>query len=444
MSDATPEKNTQQVVDRLRQMFAGSAQASQSRTEASKSHQFLLAVALNAFARNGARKPLTDLEQRLVDASRRFGYDDAELAAIGETFTATPAAARGAIFPARFAALGMETGYSLADLRADMPMLAQEAVRSPNLRVRDASRYMSLSTRDLERARSTLAEAKDVDVAQLQQYARSGEGIPEGEPEPGWSVICYGVPMPKETTDPAQTKGYGRIRVWASGVDCEKGTHEVGKDEPFFGFATTDDVGQRVYQSPEFSMDAGDYRDFPANTLWDATVAGGGLTIVVDGWEADNRNVYNKQVEMLWQLLAWLMDQLTIDDWADMVETVIGDLTGVGIPPWVIALAASVVAFIIRILSNPDDRLGTHPVLIPVPALAEMKARRDIVANNPFDVALRLLAQRLGYREGSMEYMVLWMALMLGAFNPPGIAVHMDHDDENHGIYDVYLKVSFP
>jgi hypothetical protein len=443
MSETTPPVSAQEIVDRLRQKMDGVIASAQASSEPVKSCRYLLAIALNAFARAGAGKPLTDLEQKLVQMYRDRGYGDADLAAIGETFTAASATARTAMFPARFAQLDTETGYAMADLRADMPLLAQEILKSPNVRVRASDPGLALSAQDLATLQARLAEqGQSMDIEQLGQLLRPAERVNEGERDPGWGVVCYAVPMVSGAAAPAEARSVGSIRVKARTVECYKGTHEVGNDEPFFGFAVTDDTDSLTYQSPEFSMDEGDSRDFPDNTLWNGWVHGGGLAVVIDAWEADRSDVYERHGEMLRQLVWWFMDQMAPDDWMGLVETVIGDISGWGVPAWIYALAAGATSLVIQFLGNPDDHLWTTPVMIPTAHLYEWDEQRRIVASNSPEEAVRQLSSRSPWRDNPLLQMMLPFLLATGTdFSVWNVYAKMDRDSENHGIYEVGMQV---
>jgi hypothetical protein len=170
-------------------------------------------------------------------------------------------------------------------------------------------------------------------------------------------------------------------------------------------------------------------------------VAGGGLCVVIDGWEADHSDIYERQRGVLDELLTYLKAQLSVDSWEDLVMEIIGEVGGVGVPPWVIVITFGVAELIYRIINNPDDRLGSYPVLIPNVVFEEWKLQKDIVANNSLAEGTRLLAARGGpsWSNDPMQQ-TLQALIQMGAFNERTIQVPMDNRDENHGFYEVVMR----
>src|SRR5262245_33758055 len=93
--------------------------------EAGKERNWLLALTVNAFEKLADGAPLTDLDTGLLDGYRRNGYSDDQLKSQGRLFKQLPAETRRAIFPGKFAELTPRTRYTLSDLQADAPAIAE-------------------------------------------------------------------------------------------------------------------------------------------------------------------------------------------------------------------------------------------------------------------------------------------------------------------------------
>ncbi|WP_150206778.1 RICIN domain-containing protein [Streptomyces venezuelae] len=238
----------------------------------------------------------------------------------------------------------------------------------------------------------------------------------------GWGLVCLGLPLDHPTIATARSGG-GAGKYWMSldYLTCHRESNEWGKDEPKFWLALCDGTTQRHYTSEQFSMNTGDTRAFEPNRVWNTTVAGGGLATVIDAWEMDHGGGDAKAKMIIDEILRILMAELSIETWADMVETVIGELTGVGIPPAAVAMFAMILSFIKQILTNQDDHIGTYSLLVPEPVLMLQKQIQDTLRNPPPEGVVRKVAALTRISEPMVD-----MLLRLGAFRVSKSALVFD------------------
>ncbi|MEU3830696.1 RICIN domain-containing protein [Streptomyces sp. NPDC029080] len=158
-------------------------------------------------------------------------------------------------------------------------------------------------------------------------------------------------------------------------------------------------------------MNTGYTRAFEPNRLWNTTVDNDGLAVVIDAWEMDHGGGDAKAKMIIDEILKILMDELSIETWLDMVDTVVGELTGVGVPPAVVAMFAMILTFIRQILTNQDDHIGTYSLLVPEPVLMLQKQIQDTLRKPPPEGAVRRIAALTRTSEVIVETL-----LRLGAY----------------------------
>ncbi|MYX97430.1 hypothetical protein GT045_22085 [Streptomyces sp. SID486] len=372
-----------------------------ARMEHSSSTNVLLAVMLNGFARHAAGQPLSDLEGVFTNAFSRAGFTAGELGEMGHAFSTAAPEVRRRLFPGRFAALGVEESYGLADLRADLPQLGRDFLATcSNIRAVDATRPTGPLGDDPEARAVQEAAAPEPSAAFLQETADNG-----------WGLVCLGLPLDHPTAASARSGGAGTYWVSLDYLTCHRESNEWGKDEPKFSLALCDGDTQRNYTSEKFSMNTGYTRAFEPNRLWNTTVDNGGLAVVIDAWEMDHGGGDAKAKMIIDEILKILMDELSIETWLDMVDTVVGELTGVGVPPAVVAMFAMILTFIRQILTNQDDHIGTYSLLVPEPVLMLQKQIQDTLRKPPPEGAVRRIAALTRTSEVIVETL-----LRLGAY----------------------------
>ncbi|WP_030245800.1 RICIN domain-containing protein [Streptomyces sp. NRRL S-350] len=362
-----------------------------TRMESNGSTNVLLAVMLNAFARQATERHLSDLESGLVGVFTRAGFTAGELGEMGRAFAEAAPEVRGRFFPGRFAALGMEDAYSLADLRADLPQLGRDFLATcKNIRAVDATRLMGPLGEDVD------AQAMPVDpgpsAAFLQETA-----------EKGWGLVCVGLPEEHPAVAAAQSGDAGPYFVSLDAVTCHRKSNEWGHDEPKFSLALCDGDAQRAYTTEQLSMKSGDIRAFEPNRLWSSRVANGGLATVVDAWEIDHGGGDAKAKFIIDEVLKIFMNELTMETWQDVVYTIIGELTGVGLPAPVAGLFVLILGAVRALLTNEDDHIGTYSLLVPEPALMLQKQIQDTLRNPPPGGVVPRIADLTGQNEAAVR-----------------------------------------
>ncbi|AYG78074.1 hypothetical protein DWB77_00181 [Streptomyces hundungensis] len=379
--------------------------------ERSSSTNVLLAVMLNGFARRAAGQPLSDLEAVFTDVFSRAGFTAGELNEMGQAFSSAEPEVRERLFPGRFSALGMEDSYGLADLRADLPQLGRDFLATcSNIRAVDATRLTGPLGDDAEAQAVREMADPEPSAAFLQETA-----------DKGWGLVCMGLPLDHPTAATARSGGSGTYWVSLDYLTCHRESNEWGKDEPKFSLALCDGDTQRRYVSEQFSMNTGYTRAFEPNRLWNTTVANGGLAVTVDAWEMDHGGGDEKALFIIDEILKILMDELSIDTWKGMVETVIGELTGVGVPPAAVAMFAMILTFLRQILTNQDDHIGTYSLLVPEPVLMLQKQIQDTLRNPPPEGVVRKIAALVRTSENLVE-----MLLRMGAYRTSKRALVFD------------------
>lgn len=389
------EEFTRNVVAGIRSVLGGSGTGTRAATrmERNSSTNVLLAVMLNAFARQAAERPLSDLESALVGVFARAGFTSVELGEMGRAFAEAPPEVRGRFFPGRFAALGEEDAYGLADLRADLPQLGRDFLATcRNIRAVDATRPMG-----------ALGEAAEAQAVAAAANPEPSAAFLEECGERGWGLVCMGLPEGHPAVAAARSGDAGPYFVSLDAVTCHRESNEWGRDEPKFSLALCDGATQRSYTSEKFSVNSGDVIAFEPNRLWSSRVVNGGLATVVDAWEIDHGGGDAKAKLIIDEVLKIFMDELTIETWQDMVHTVVGELTGVGIPPAVAALFVLLLSAIRALLTNEDDHIGTYSLLVPEPVLMLQKQIQDTLRNPPPGGVVPRIADLTGRSEAMVR-----------------------------------------
>ncbi|MFK0252104.1 hypothetical protein [Streptomyces sp. NPDC090445] len=149
----------EQRLDRLSAALSGTRAQSRSdrRLKMNRPGNILFGVLLHAAARLDKGLPLTDLEQRLVDAVSKH-VPVGELTGFGRVYH--DACARGSIamLPQAITSLPVETGYTKDDLVAATPALIEEINAQPNVRIVDVSKLADDEPIDSEESTAAMAE----------------------------------------------------------------------------------------------------------------------------------------------------------------------------------------------------------------------------------------------------------------------------------------------
>ncbi|MEU0932549.1 hypothetical protein [Embleya sp. NPDC005971] len=204
----------------------------------------------------------SDLEERLFELVGEFVPED-ELAAFGRVYTEARALGPIGILPEPITGLALETGYSLADLAADLPAITAHVVAQPNVRIVDAGTIAENEPIDDERFLTALAE-----------YGR-GTTIVTGGPEPQGEAAS----------------GDLEIELRLDSFTCERAqSGESGTDEIYWGLAAGSD--RRAEQSSKTRVYGSTVRGTRHVVDWDTLLFSGALdrhvSCEIQCWEEDN------------------------------------------------------------------------------------------------------------------------------------------------------------
>ena len=100
---------------------------------ANTERNWLLGLILNSFAKLDEEKPMTDLDQIIIDAFRENGFKDEELKQQGRLYRKMPAQLRSEIFPGKFAKLTPETKFTLENLKQETPNIVKSTLSMKNV-----------------------------------------------------------------------------------------------------------------------------------------------------------------------------------------------------------------------------------------------------------------------------------------------------------------------
>jgi hypothetical protein len=104
--------------------------------EAGKERNWLLALTAVACAKAEQRKPLTDLDQHLVNAMRKAHGDDL-VRAFAHVHKSTPVGIRSRFFTDRFANLTLDSSITLSELEKMAPEISEQHLRAAHVRPLD-------------------------------------------------------------------------------------------------------------------------------------------------------------------------------------------------------------------------------------------------------------------------------------------------------------------
>ncbi|GAA1243333.1 hypothetical protein GCM10009665_37740 [Kitasatospora nipponensis] len=285
---------------------------------------------------------LTDLEQRLIDLVGDFVPVE-ELGEFGRVYR--EAAARGpiTILPERITSLPLETGYSLADLKADLPAITAQVMAQPNVRVVDVSALREGEPLDDEEFVAALAEYGR--GATFLKGSASGDGV--------------------AAADDIQ----GQVRMHA--FTCERRSNELGKDEIYWGIASgSDRQAKTSYNTREYgSTVAGTRHVFDANTFVFNGTLNQHITCEIQCWEAD-ASPGGFYTELRKALARWAEAALDLS----VTLTKSDSDTAAGWAAW-FAIGAGLLNLILGWLINDDDLVCERSFAFNRAALRDLAGR---------------------------------------------------------------------
>ena len=308
----------------------------------------LLGALLHAGARLDAGLTLTDLEQRVVDAVAKY-VPPAELRAFGRAYVEARAAGPIAMLPESVTRRPVETGYTIAEFKDDLPAIARQVVAQPNVQIIDVSKHADTDTFDTEQFTAAMAE--------------HGRGI----------TILTGPPAPVDT------QGLLNVRLRMLKFQCVRESGEVGRDEIFWGVsAGSDTTAKKSFKTREYgATSSGDWHTFDydynaGQTYAFVSTVDQHLTTEFQCWEADDSSggFYNDL-------------RGALADFAEAAADVSTDITAsaddaerkaAGWSAW-LALGAGLINAILGWITNDDDLVCERSIGYDRAALLALRNR---------------------------------------------------------------------
>lgn len=353
-TQATPTargvRTEQQRMDRTRAILSGARSDSRGarRVLTNRPGNVMLGTLLHAGARLEAGLPLTDLEQRLVDLASKY-VPVPELRAFGRAYAEARAAGPVPALPEAVTRRPVETGYSLAELTDDLPVIGQQVLAQPNTRVVDLGALAPDEPIDDEAFTSALAT-----------HAR---GI----------TILTGPPVPDTGTLGALT-----VRLRMHRFHCVKESGEVGRDEVYWAVAAgSDTTARKSFKTREYgAVSTGDSEDFDyvyqEQTYLFSGTADQHVTTDIQCWEADDSSggFYN-------DLRSALSDFADYAARASSQLTTAGDNETARAAAWAafMSLGAGLLNAILGWLTNDDDLVCERSIGFTRSGLLALAAR---------------------------------------------------------------------
>ncbi|OJT17411.1 hypothetical protein BO221_45685 [Archangium sp. Cb G35] len=312
-------------LERLRAQLSDARATTRStqRMTLSRSSNMMIGIALHASARLKNGLPLSDLEQRVVDAMRTV-LPEEEIKEYGALYQQRRASRSAAeLFPDAITRLPVETGYTWAQLTQDAPALGKDVLAQPNVRV-------------VNIAQRPPGQGSD-DEAFTEALAQYGGGI----------TLLRGEPL---TGAARETPIYVKMRF--SHFHCDRESGESGRDEIYWvSAAGADSMAKQTYESAEFgAISTGDTEYFPSESIMFRGQVNQRLTFNIQCWEADHSSggFYNDLRSALRDIAEAAVEAaLSLADDPDG-----GDAAG-----WaaMIAIVAGLLNWLLGLLTNDDD-----------------------------------------------------------------------------------------
>ncbi|MFJ1869430.1 hypothetical protein ACIOD1_33080 [Streptomyces sp. NPDC088097] len=339
--ETTPEDRLARL--RARLDGAGKAGRGASRLTANRPRNILAGVALHAAARHEQGLELSDLEQRLVEVMRVFVGDE-EIAACGAAYRQSSARAGATLFPAQITQVPVETPYSFADLRADLPALAQEILAQPNVNI--------VNVADLEPG--TAVDGPDA-VEAMAAYGGSAVTVLTGPPGDEGA---------------AARAGTVAVNVHPLKFQCVRDTNDQmgGSDEIYWvSGAGSDMSAEQTYRSQVFGgLDTGDWANFDGNASLYRGSYQEVLLLNLECWEEDSGNIFDEIQKHLWKVAQSCADAaVSITENGQSNEAALAA---------VVAIVAALLTWLLGWLTNDDDLVGERSIAINRQALRHLVA----------------------------------------------------------------------
>ncbi|KAK9723390.1 hypothetical protein K7432_001950 [Basidiobolus ranarum] len=431
--------NTKQsIASRMDQAFSGSSTNATTKLQKNKAYNQFTGLILHSFAKHSEGKKLTTFEEKLVNCFLESDFSDQDLASISKSYREASTTMRSSILPGKFAQLTTDNDYTFEDLRKDLPLVGKEAIEnSQNLGLINTDRVF-ITKEIIAKAKEHLKTTKDVNAATLEKELdallpkKQSPKYTKASAELGWSAQVAGR---ANNFSEVKSTNSGTWDFWAVEMECIDDTGESTRDEPFFGFACTDGTTATKWRSNVFgAISPGDVEPFSKNTLY-RNVVQGGMSITIDSWEQDAGDQYDRENQILDKIIEILLDQLTIDSWGDMVQTIIEEITGVGVPPVWYAVFLVCALAIKNFLTNNDDFGGTHKIMIPGNELDRLRKVITVANSNAEDTVTKLCELNPG-----VPPLLVALLYAVGAYKTAYFYPEMDYTDGHDGHWKLTLR----
>ncbi|MFC8494143.1 hypothetical protein ACFUJU_25810 [Streptomyces sp. NPDC057235] len=389
-------------VERLKALLVGESTSRRAgaalASAPDKSKNLLLGVMLHGANRLRWGLPLTQVEQVLVDALKTV-VDTEEVKEWGKAYRETVESAdrEKLIVPWLIAARQAMFGYTLSDLKAALPELAQEASQAPNVAV--------VSLEDLAAGRVE-EDAAFVEAMRETGFAVTGTRATHYPSQSSGALA--------EDASSAQTAAAAEVEPWQVQLDMKSfyieravGDQWGGRDEIYFTAASgiAGDTGQ-TFRSQEFgSLKDGESRSFSdgKKTFLNQRCSGGTVVTSIQVWEADQSNAewYDK-LQLALQSAVEMIDDLERNPMTNLVE--VPDTVAFG---WEIA---KVFIALMDVLRNHDDLSCSRTFVLTRDDMAVLSHRPELEWNFNGDghhkLTVRYEGERPSYPTGSIYYVV--------------------------------------
>jgi hypothetical protein len=284
-----------------------------------KDRNWLLALVLNSYANEVARKPATDVDDAIVSAFDNAGFGD-EMREQGKLYARMPADARAQLFPTAFAEMAPGSAYTGADLVANLPQIQSAILAMPN--------------------------ATDIDVVGVHQGTAAKASFRRPRP----NVVATHASELLRAVQPDDPAGAtdDPFSIKATSFHCsdETGIDWLGSDEPYWIFGSIGAGVAVTTKSRVFSdIDSGDNATFAADEGWlwgqqgtAAPLPADDIGILISLWEHDDGDPTKVKAAV-----------------AGAFAAAAGILALSGAASWVGAVVAGVGAVVQWLLSYLDD-----------------------------------------------------------------------------------------
>ncbi|MFF1561774.1 hypothetical protein [Streptomyces sp. NPDC058279] len=378
----------------------------------------LIGAALHAADRLRRGHAATDLERELLQALRA-AMTDAEIKEFGRVYReSVDKLGRLDAVPEVITSRAVSSGYSVADLKADFPAMAQECMARANMSVVDSEVLAAGGTVDSPSFTSATREAGF--------GATAARMTPAGQAQPS-PAPTYPVKLELESFYVERAVGDG---------------FTGGKDEIYWCVTASSDKWKApVFRSEEFgSVKKGETRSFSSSkrVVFDGQ-ASKGLAMHIMVWEADQST--SQWYDKLQKAMQTLCDRL-FNTWQWQVGGAIGDAGLVG--GFMMNMVEFAATFI-TLFRNEDDLSCERGLVLDQQTLAVMTHRGTtdwhFNGDGHHTLKVKSTGPKVPFPTGTLEYAVRtgssWgkpIALPWQSMTPPALASY------NGKLYAAYVR----